>query len=289
MLQVDNLQTNVQTILESMRGCIATASDLSWNPSEGFLTIIQRSVLRRQFDSLEVISDLVSERKGYAAGPLLRPACEELIWTKYLDSIPPSFSEKLIICIADDELYKSLHAQDDVAGRTVTKTLGLLPYLEEAKRDEADRRNRLCILGQRLHWPKRYIENSSLPAMSWLAKETNEQGTYKLIYHATSRFVHFSVAELLRRAWGNPYTETVSITSHSFHDYWGYFSLYWGLDLFLKTLEALHSILGELSEEEGNAILEAAKQIGEMGKPPIITAEELDWPTDAGSAESVVS
>ena len=85
MLQVDNLQKNVQIILESMQGCVATTSDLSWNPSEGFLTIIQRSILRRQFDSLEVISHLVSEGKGYAVGPLLRPACEELIWDQVFE------------------------------------------------------------------------------------------------------------------------------------------------------------------------------------------------------------
>ena len=278
MLQVENLQKHVQIILESMRGCVATTSDLSWEPSDGFLTLIQRSILRRQFDSLEVVSNLVSEKKGYAAGPLLRPACEELIWAKYLGSIPSILSEELIIYMAHAELYKSLHAQDDVAGRTVTKSLGLLPYLENAERRETDRRKKLSILGQKLHWPKRNIEHGDLPPISWLAKKTNEQNTYRLLYHATSRFVHFSTSELLRRAWGNPYTKSVSITSLSFHDYWGYFSLYWGLVLFLDTLKVLHSILGVISDEEGEVILEAAEQIGKMGKPPIVTAEELDWP-----------
>ena len=208
----------------------------------------------------------------------MRPACEELIWIKYLDSIPPILSEKLVMYIAQDELYKSLHAQDDVAGRTATKLLGLLPHLEKAERCETDRRKGLSSLGHKLHWPNRQVENGSLPPISWLAKKTDEQETYKLIYHATSRFVHFSASELLRRAWGNPYTKSVSITSRHFHDYWGYFSLYWGLNLFLDTLIVLHSILGVLSDAEGEAILEAAQQIGKMGKPPIITAEELAWP-----------
>ena len=284
MLQVDNLQRNVQIILESMRGCVTTTSDLSWTPSEGFLTIIQRSILRRQFDSLEVISHLVSEGKGYAAGPLLRPACEELIWTKYLNSIPPNLAEELIICVGDDERYKSLHAQDDMAGRTVTKKLGLLPSLLEAEGRKNDRRDKFRTLGQKLRWPKGAITDGSLPKLDWIARNTDEIENHNFIYHATSRFVHFSVAELLRRAWGNPYTKTMSITSLEFHDYWGYFSLYWGLDLFLKTLIELNFILGSLSDEEEAAIHEAAKQIGRMGKPPIITAEELDWPTDSSSA-----
>lgn len=82
MPDVEALQNNVQSVLESMRSFVETASDLAWSLSDGFLPIVRRAILRRQFDSLEAISLLVAEKKGYAAGPLLRPACEELIWVK---------------------------------------------------------------------------------------------------------------------------------------------------------------------------------------------------------------
>ena len=143
-----------------------------------------------------------------------------------MNSIPQNLAEQLVICIAGEELYKRLHAQDVVAGRTATKSLGLLPYLEKAEKRETDRRKMLRIIGQQLHWPNGPMKNGSLPSVEWIAKKTNEHKTYKLIYQATSRCVHFSVSELLRRAWGNPYTESVSITSLKFTDYWGYFSLY---------------------------------------------------------------
>ena len=279
MAELNNLQKDVQLILDSMRTYVKEASELSWTQSDGFLTLALRAILHKQFEALEVISHLVVQRKGFIAGPLLRPACEELIWASYLVSIPSDAAEELIPCIAQDEVLKSLRAQDQSAGRSVTKTLGLLPHLQNAERAEIDRRKRLQVLGQWLNWPKRDVERGQLPSIRWLAKSTNHQDTYKLIYHATSRFVHFSVAELLRRAWGNPYKKSVSISSDQFGAYWSQFSLHWGLILFLDTAIALYEILKISAEIDQTIFLKAAERIGEIGKPPIITAAELDLPT----------
>lgn len=76
----------------------------------------RRAILRRQFDSLEVISQLVAEKKGYAACPLLRPACEELMWITYLSGIGHDKSEELLRCPASGELRDSLRAQDKYGG-----------------------------------------------------------------------------------------------------------------------------------------------------------------------------
>lgn len=277
MLDIEDLQTNVQAILESMRSFVEAASDMSWHPSDGFLAIVRRAALRRQFDSLEAIAYLVSDKKGYAAAPLLRPACEEFIWIKYLAAIEVQDSEELLQCVVNDELLRSLRAQDDYAGRTVTRELGLASFLENAEAGEDAVRARLRALAKKLDWPPRAIERGQLPAVSWFASRTGETRVYNFLYHATSRFVHFSAAELLRRAWGKP--GNVSVRSAHFRDYWSAFALYWGLRLYLDTVISLCEMPGmpEAGLDEAG-LLAAAERIGTLGQVPIVTAEELLWP-----------
>jgi len=49
---------------------------------------------------------------------------------------------------------------------------------------------------------------------------------YEFLYHASSRVVHFSVPELMRRIWGRP--GEMTIASNLYEKYWADFSLYWG-------------------------------------------------------------
>lgn len=277
MMNVDDLQKDVQLVLDSMRSFVEAASDLTWSPSDGFLPVIYRSILRRQFDSLDAISHLVAQKRGDSAITLLRPSCEELIWIKYLASIAATDAEKLIVNITDLELINSLKAQDDYGGRTVTKELGLLPFIERANRRKGVTRERLGALGKKLDWDSRTIQNRQPPNLKWLAQKTGQSDVYNFIYRATSRFVHFSGAELLRRAWGKP--GSISIRSVHFRDYWGSFALHWGLRLFLDSAAELCSN-GSMPEEGLNeeTVLSAAERIGAYGQVPIITAEELAWP-----------
>ena len=67
MAEIETLQSSVQAVLDSMQTFVETTSDLIWTPSDGFLVIARRAILRRQFDSLNAISHLVAEKKGYAS------------------------------------------------------------------------------------------------------------------------------------------------------------------------------------------------------------------------------
>jgi len=68
-------------MLESMRTFVETASDIPWRPSDGFLAIVYRTALHRQFDSLEAIAHLVitPQRIG-AFGQVPIITAEELAW-----------------------------------------------------------------------------------------------------------------------------------------------------------------------------------------------------------------
>ena len=273
------LQKEVQQFINIIEPDVESYSKMTWIPSDGFLPVVFRAIIIRQFEGLQVISQTVGSGIRFSVGPLFRPACEELIWAKYLTKISKDQAEQVVVHMALDEQFNSLNAQDKYAGRPVTETLGLLPHLDASKKKRRESLEQLREIGKQLAWPKHVIEDGKLPPLYWLADFTNERSTYDFIYHATSRFVHFSVSELLRRAWGNPLIGTISVESKHFGNYWAHFCLHWGTSLFLRTLEALDESL-DIPIGIGKAeSLEVLKNIGEFGQTPIITAEELNWPT----------
>jgi hypothetical protein len=60
---------------------------------------------------------------------------------------------------------------------------------------------------------------------------------YDVIYHATSRSVHFAPSELLRSAWGRG--RRVQVGSRMLSGYWEAFVLFWGWRLFMLTAHAV--------------------------------------------------
>ena len=281
---ISGMQKAVQQLLDLFGPYVESNSRVSWKPADGYLPVIFKAILMRHFETLQVISQMVADGNSSAAGPLLRPACEEFIWAKYLLQIPPDKAQQLVACIALDERYKSLRAQDRYAGRRVTEELGLLPYLEQSNSMRKDLLNLLRDVGKQLDWPERVVSDGSLPRVDWLAGAVEEQSTYKFIYHATSRYVHFSVHNLLRRAWGTPANESLSIDSGNLSDYWAHCFLHWGTLLFIRTYDVLAGG-GTLDETEmtrsvSDRALEIAEEIGSYGEALIIMADELYWPRE---------
>ena len=271
----ERLQLEIRTLLTLAQDEIEENSGMTWEASDGYLIFAPKAIVRRQFEHLQAISQLVSIGYGSAAGPLLRPSCEELIWAKYLQSIPQSEAEELFACLVYDEVFRSLRAQDDYAGRAATRELGLFQYLENVNRGRSVHLERFRSLGRRLGWPDKVVQEATAPSTAWLAKATKEQSVYEYIYHGTSRYVHFSPNRLLRQVWINR-QGNASISAVHFENYWAQFSLYWGLFLFLRTVEELGSFieLTQLSSAEAREIL---TKIGEFGRVPIITPQELAW------------
>jgi hypothetical protein len=98
------------------------------------------------------------------------------------------------------EFGETVEAQRLYAGDATMKQFGFttkyMSGLQEArKRAQAE----LRLIKAMLKWP---IKPEFLPSVSFIARTVNEKELYDLIYHATSRTVHFNVSELLRRAWG---------------------------------------------------------------------------------------
>jgi hypothetical protein len=109
--------------------------------------------------------------------------------------------------------------------------------------------------------------------MSYLSRQVGWTSEYKYLYHATSRYVHFSTAELFRRVWGKE--GDVKIGSGSFSEYWSDFALYWGLWLFIHTLAECADVIGDEPVMPPEKQAEFRMLLTSMSKVPIITPGEL--------------
>jgi hypothetical protein len=97
------------------------------------------------------------------------------------------------------ETTKSLDAQNQYLGAKVMNDLGFTQRFIKIQDAECRKREaRIREIGRSLGWPQ---DRSLSPSIGWLSRKVKREKQYNFLYHATSRFVHFSQQELLRRVW----------------------------------------------------------------------------------------
>jgi hypothetical protein len=268
---------NARSLLEQYRPAVDSVSELHWTFKTGFWTILLRCVVRRQYDALETIIGL-AQGQSHSASPLLRPACEEYLWLKFLRTIPPNIREAIILAKSSIDATQTVEAQvSHVQDKTLQQFGFNSDFVEHMRQMRTEAETNMKMVGKQLKWKLR--NNQYFPSVAQIARLVDEQQLYSILYHATSRTVHFNVAELFRRAWGT--REKVVVGSQKMNEYWLRFTLYWGLGLFGLTL------LEVIQEFETNSwpIADVANQTtfdgliqewGEAGKLPIITPEEMN-------------
>ena len=103
--QTDSPLENISQLLDVFRPIVDDLSTLVWKASDGFWLLLCRCVLRRQFDALEAIVNLAHRREGHSSVPLLRPACEEFLWIKYLRTLDPEIREAKSVLAFDSPMW----------------------------------------------------------------------------------------------------------------------------------------------------------------------------------------
>jgi hypothetical protein len=269
------LLADVRSLLKLQSEVVDSVSTLiKWTRrSGGWWTVLLRCALRRQYESMETVVDLVERRRGHCCVPLLRSACEELLWIKFLKTIGKKDRELIIQAKVNIEAGDSIHAQHAYLGDAGMKEIGFSPeFIAEARKNRETMRQKMKSVGKRLGWKS---GRRLFPTAAYIADTVGEKELYDLIYHATSRTVHFSVSELLRRAWGND--DELRITSDDMNRYWSRFALFWGTCVLTMTsAEILEEIeewsLGESGEDNLKTLERLMEKIPKSGYVPIITA-----------------
>jgi|SRR5580704_8198044 hypothetical protein len=231
----------------------------------------RRGVIQRQIEAMQAIMQMVDGGHGHFGVTFLRPAYEELVWLEYLGK-RTNIANDLLLSLMQHELAQNIQAQREYAGMEVMKTLGFTPAAVRAfARADTNALKKLEAIGKKLGWRK---TKSVLPSMRFLSKDVNRLDEYKFLYHATSRYVHCSTQEILRRIWGRD--GKVAIGSSSFSRYWQDFAMYWSLRIFLQLPWVDLVSNYEIADDKGEEML---KWIQRFSVVPIITMEELiPWP-----------
>jgi hypothetical protein len=268
---MDNLQAikNCATaIIENLAPKIEAIRKIQWGAQDGQLKLVLLTVIVSQHECISVaISPEAKELLQFLV-PSVRTACEELIWAKYLVSLDRKDAEILIRFLSADNIFKSLCAQQAYDPNSI-ESLGLTAHFETWSRIHASSTHDFAELAKRLKWSVR--SGIKAPSVRYIAEKVELGRLYALIYSASSRFVHFSPQELLRRVWGE--SGVMTISSSNFSQYWACFGVYWSLELFLDLLISLNGFLNIVPPD---ILLAAVAKYGEIDKIPIVTAEELD-------------
>jgi Family of unknown function (DUF5677) len=234
--------------------------------------MMRRSALRRQFEALEATVRMSKDGYGHFAVTFLRPAYEELLWFEYLGANLPE-ANTLLNLLANNEIGENVIAQYDFAGGIEMGGMGFRKsFMRNVRTKHPKFQDQIREVGTRLGWD---TSRGVMPTMLFLAQKTNRVKEFQYLYRGTSRFVHFSTMELMRRVWGHK--GKVQIGSSTFTRYWDSFALYWGFRLLLDSVVNNAQLFGshDYADEKLTRMLEV---VGRFGKVPIITAGELFWP-----------
>jgi hypothetical protein len=258
--------------LEFLKPMLSSVERFSYDGPESkqFWGIIKRAVIARQHEALQAIESMADAGHGFLGVTFLRPAYEELIWLEFVDGCvgdPADFA----VLVSQHELADQLKTQNDYLDKRVMKEIGLSQRLGKLN-DARDRetKKRIREIAHHVGWD---TSRGLYPTTFFMAKRVNRLKEFQYLYGATSRFVHFSPHELMRRAWGRP--GSLKIGSSSFAKYWETFAIYWGFRIFVNLLAHCHDLLTADTPDE--KFDEMTRWLDGFNPVPIITREELEW------------
>lgn len=239
-----------------------------------------RFALTRQFESLQASLEMAKATLGHLAVGFIRPALEEFLWLKYLATVDSSVASELYLILGVRDVMRSVEAAEEFIGADGMTKIGFPPnfsaYVSEWL---AGNRRTLRSLNQRLGWPS----SPAVATMQWIARQVGEEKLYVYLYSATSRAVHFSAGEVLRRSWGDPTNPDgyISVEDVDHRVYLSDFALYQLTRLFLSTwlsLERWHDKIMRLSEEtvDEDRVLQFVEGFYALAAVPIILAKEYE-------------
>jgi hypothetical protein len=228
---------------------------------------------RRQLDAIKAATILARADLGHLAVSFVRAALEDVLYLKFLGELEKGKSQKLFILLGKWDALRSLLAQRAYVGDESMRGLWYTAsFLAAAEAQRAEVREALKEVQQEYRW-----SGDILPSAEWIAERTGHRRLYDYLHAATSRALHFSAGEVMRRGWGNPGGE-VGTREIGFQNHLTEFALYQLVLLFFETWKAVDdteaagiSIAGDIESEE---VDEMVQRIGRLGRVPLVHAAE---------------
>lgn len=257
----------------AMRG-MTVVSELRWSSVEADPRLLVIShVPRRQLESLEATVTLIEADLGHLSVSFVRTALEERLWLGFLVSLDQQAAKDLFLTLGRFDALRALTAQRDYVGDDVMRSLWYPEgFVEAAHRQLGSTKEVLKGLRAKHGW------QGLLPPASWIADQVDEKDLYEYLHSATSRAVHFSAGEVMRRGWGDPAGNVVT-NKPEFRQHLADFALDQLWRLYLATIIAADPLLetaglhfrDELEEPSLKSTVDALVRLGQV---PLVHAAE---------------
>ena len=282
-LAITTVQQEVKDLLDLAElpvNRISEAIELTPIPGYSLRELVLRCITRKAYESMLAILDLVRLCHSLPAMSLLRSMCEELIFAKFIKTLPSEDAEAFLKEKTMFELLKSQFAQAEyfltkAAVSTSEKNTKKKP-LEELKvlrgKLVAVPKQKLVELGEKLGWGK-----TDSPSIRYMAEQTGGLEIYNFFYHAASSSVHANLHNLLRMVWGNPEKGRFSITNMNYERYYRKVVIAYGATLFSEIMETAKDSFPDMWEGVDYEAYREKVAFIIRYTPPIVTQEELNW------------
>jgi hypothetical protein len=193
--------------LQALKNFSATVSEavrlgpLAWDESNPDLRALAiNSSVRRQRDAFEGAIALGDAGQGHLAVAFVRAFLEERMWVAFLGSIARAEANELLLAMGRWDAVRALTAQRDYIGDLeMTVRLWYPPgFVDACAATLPDVKAELGRLRDRWGW------KGTIPSAGWVADQVSLRDEYEYLHSATSRALHFSAGEIMRRGWGMP-------------------------------------------------------------------------------------
>ena len=150
-------------------------------------------------------------------------------------------------------------------------------FLDAAETKRSETRDALRELQRTYGW-----SGGVLPSADWIAERAGLRPLYEYLHAATSRAVHFSAGEIMRRGWGDPAGQMLT-DNPGFRDHLAEFALHQLVLLFFETWkivdasEAGIDLNADIEEAEVDGVV---LHIAELGQVPLVHAAEWNLRPD---------
>ncbi|MBA8964474.1 hypothetical protein JOJ86_005289 [Rhodococcus percolatus] len=258
---------------------VLTVTDPAWSDvAQDYRLLAVNSSLRRQQDSIRAALLLSRHDLGHLAVAFVRAALDDVMYLRFFASLDRGRSQELFASMSNFDSLRALLAQRNYIGDTEMARLWYpKPFLDWAVAGSEETRAVLRRLKKQYGWT-----GGLLPPGMWVADRAGQRELYDYLSAASSRAVHFSAGEIMRRGWIEPTGKLVT-DKPAFREHLACFALDRLWRLYLDTWQVAAPMLERAGISNDHSLrddemITAIARLRETGSVPLVHAHEWKLP-----------
>jgi hypothetical protein len=254
---------------------LLAVGELTWAAvGADFRLLAINAAFRRQLESIRAAILLGRHDLGHLAVAFVRASLEDVMYLAFFVGLDLADSQELFGLLGKSDAFRSLLAQREYVGDEVMARLWYQESFLNAAVDARDKvKVELKALQKKYKW-----RGGIIPSADWIADQAGQRELYDYLHAATSRALHFSAGEIMRRGWGHPSGRVIT-DKPEFREHLASFALDQLWRLYVETWNVTMPLLEEagISGDESLTFDEmepVIRRLVAIGKVPLVHAHE---------------